>query len=188
VWRRPAVLFGLSALWAFAACTSSDLPTADVPLPTAVAANATVERVVDGDTVVVRLGRRRELVRLIGIDTPETVDRRQPVQCFGHEASARTAALLPPGTPVRLERDAEARDRYGRLLAYVRRATDDLFVNHDLVLSGHAAVLRIEPNTAHADLLAAAMHGARADRRGLWGACGALGVPAAQASPAGAGR
>ncbi len=69
-------------------------------------------------------------MRLIGIDTPET--RRPPTspsQCFGPEASARTTELLPAGTVVRLERDVEARDRYDRLLAYVYRVADGLFVN-----------------------------------------------------------
>ena len=75
---------------------------------------------------------RDERVRLIGIDTPETVDPRKPVQCFGKEASDHTKALLPAGTAVRLERDAEARDRYDRLLAYVYRASDGLFVNLEL--------------------------------------------------------
>src|SRR5205085_3089746 len=89
---------------------------------------ATVARVVDGDTIVVHLGGRTETVRLLGIDTPETVDPRKPVQCFGTEASHRTKELLPPGTGVRLERDVEARDIYGRLLAYVRR-DDGTFVN-----------------------------------------------------------
>src|SRR4051812_19756968 len=79
---------------------------------------ARVTRVVDGDTLVVAVDGHDEKVRLIGIDTPETVDPRKPVQCFGKEASRRMSELLPPGSEVRLERDAELRDRYGRLLAY----------------------------------------------------------------------
>src|SRR5437879_2174432 len=91
-------------------------------------ANGIVIRVVDGDTIVVALPRKHnESVRLIGIDTPESVKPNTSVQCFALEASARTKALLPPHTPVRLVRDAEARDRYGRLLAYVYRSTDGLF-------------------------------------------------------------
>ena len=74
---------------------------------------AVVKRVIDGDTIVVHLGGRDERVRLIGIDTPETVDPRKPVQCFGKEASKRMGELLPVGTQVTLERDAELRDRYG---------------------------------------------------------------------------
>ena len=87
-------------------------------------ANATVVRVVDGDTIVVDLGGTDERLRLIGIDTPETSNRRRPVECFGTEASAPAKELLPEGTAIRLERDAEARDRYDRLLAYVYRASD----------------------------------------------------------------
>lgn len=131
----------------------------------------TVERVVDGDTVVVRLGGRDERVRLIGINTPETVDPRKPVQCFGKEASNRTKSLLPRGTAVRLERDVEARDRYGRLLAYVYRAQDGTFVNLALAQEGFAESLTIPPNVAYADRFAAAVADARRASRGLWGAC-----------------
>ncbi len=80
-----------------------------------------------------RIDGRKEKVRLIGIDTPETKKPDTPVQCFGPEASAYTAALVPVGTKVHLERDAEARDVYGRLLAYVYRADDGLFVNLDVI-------------------------------------------------------
>src|SRR4051794_29188124 len=100
-------------------------------------ANATVTRVVDGDTVAVSTGNTKDKVRLIGIDTPEAVKPNTPVQCFALAASARTKALLPAGTPVRLVRDVDARDRYGRLLAYVYRASDKLFVNLALVRDGY---------------------------------------------------
>jgi micrococcal nuclease len=130
----------------------------------------TVVAVVDGDTVRVHLGSGTETVRLLGIDTPETVHPTKPVQCFGPEASARTKALLPKGTVVRLERDVEARDRYGRLLAYVRRS-DGTFVNLALVEEGYARTLTIAPNGAYADDFAAAARGARDASRGLWRAC-----------------
>ena len=87
----------------------------------------------------------RSLARLLGIDTPETVHPERPVECFGPEASARTAALVPPGTAVRLERDVEARDRYDRVLVYVFRAADGLFVNRALVEEGYARTLWIPP-------------------------------------------
>ncbi len=130
-----------------------------------------VARVVDGDTLRVRIARREERVRLIGIDTPESVDPRSVVECFGREAGRRTAALLPPGTAVRLVRDVEARDRYSRLLAYVYRADDGLFVNLALVAEGYAAVATYPPNVAHAEELAAAARTAQEHGRGLWGAC-----------------
>ena len=136
----------------------------------AVETNAVIEDVVDGDTVDVRIHGRRERVRLIGINTPETKDPRRPVECYGPEASALTALLLPAGTAVRLERDAEPRDDYGRLLAYVRRS-DGLFVNLELARQGVAAVLSIRPNTTYAAVIEAAADEARRARRGLWRAC-----------------
>jgi micrococcal nuclease len=130
-----------------------------------------IVRVVDGDTVVARLSGGDEKVRLIGIDTPETVDPRKPVQCYGKEASNRTKALLPPGTAIRLERDVEARDRYGRLLAYVYRVSDGTFVNLALAEEGFAQPLTIPPNVAYAARFSAAAAAARTAHRGLWAAC-----------------
>lgn len=131
-----------------------------------------VTHVVDGDTVDLRLpdgstGR----VRLLGIDTPETVKPNTPVQCYGPEASARTKALLPQGTGVLVQRDAEARDRYGRLLAYLWRGDDGLFINASLVTDGYARTLSIDPNTAHRPDLSRAQSLARQAGAGLWGAC-----------------
>ena len=136
----------------------------------AVETNAVIDHVVDGDTVDVRIDGGTERVRLIGINTPETKDPRRLVECYGPEASALTTLLLPAGTGVRLERDVEARDDYGRLLAYVRRS-DGLFVNLELARQGAAVVLSIRPNTAFAAVIAAAADEARRAGRGLWGAC-----------------
>lgn len=133
--------------------------------------DARVERVVDGDTVVARLaGGERERVRYIGIDTPESVRPGTPVQCFAEAASARNSALVE-GRPVILRLDAERRDRYGRLLAYVYRRPDGLFVNAALVGEGYAETLRIPPNTAHAGELGRLERAARRRLAGLWGAC-----------------
>ena len=82
----------------------------------------------------VTIGGHRERVRLIGINTPETVDPRRPVECFGHEASEHTKTLLPAGTEVDLVRDVEPRDAYGRLLE--RRNPTDASTN----LGGDAAL------------------------------------------------
>jgi micrococcal nuclease len=139
--------------------------------PSSADGQASVVRVVDGDTVAVRVGGREETVRLIGIDTPETVDPRSPVECFGREASDRTKALLPAGTEVRLVADAEPRDRYDRLLAYVYR-DDGTFVNLALVEDGYASVLSYPPNVAHVSDFTAAAARAREEGRGLWAACG----------------
>jgi micrococcal nuclease len=142
------------------ACTSPDFD-----------GTATVLSVVDGDTLTVRIAGRTETVRLIGIDTPETVHPTKPVECFGPEASARTKELLPKGTRITVVRDAEARDRYGRLLLYVTRVSDGLFVNLDMIEGGFALPLSIEPNTVHERDFAEAAHRASTARLGLWGAC-----------------
>jgi micrococcal nuclease len=138
----------------------------------------TVIEVIDGDTIVVQTGYRRDKVRLLGIDTPETKDPRRPVQCFGEEASRRTTELLPPGTEVRLVGDVEERDRYDRVLAYVYRASDSLFVNLELARDGYADLLTYPPNVAHTSELTAAVAEARREQRGLWQACGGPGRPA----------
>lgn len=135
------------------------------------AGRAEVQRVVDGDTIEISIGGVEETVRLLGIDTPESVDPRAPVECFGREASEHTASLLPAGTEIRLVRDIEARDRYDRLLAYVYRSDDGTFVNLALVRDGFASVLTYPPNVAHAEELTVAAAQARNDRRGLWSAC-----------------
>jgi micrococcal nuclease len=129
--------------------------------------------VVDGDTIDVEIGGRTERVRLIGIDTPETKKPNTPVQCFGPEATDFTAALLPAGTSVRIERDVVGRDDYGRLLGYVHVVTDgrDTFVNLEIVERGYARPLTIEPNSTYARDFAAAARRAERAGRGLWTAC-----------------
>jgi len=129
-----------------------------------------VVRVVDGDTVHVRISGRDEKVRYIGVDTPETHKPNTPVQCFGRAASAFNARLVA-GREVDLRTDAESRDRYGRLLAYVHRRPDGLFVNAELVRRGFATTLTIAPNVAHADEFSRLQRAARAAGRGLWSAC-----------------
>ena len=136
-------------------------------------AEATVDRVVDGDTVIVRAGSRTLDVRLLGIDTPETVDPNRPVGCYGPEASAYTKHLLT-GRRVRLVYDRQLHDVYGRWLAYIyleRHGLPDLFVNGRLVSAGYARTLSIPPNTAHATELAALERTAALAGRGLWSAC-----------------
>jgi len=128
-----------------------------------------VVRVVDGDTIKVRLdGGRIERVRYIGIDTPESVKPGTPVQCFAKKASRFNASLVS-GRQVTLKTDAEERDRYGRLLAYV--FADGRFVNRELVARGYARTLTIPPNVAHADEFARLARRAREAGVGLWQAC-----------------
>lgn len=165
--RVAAALFALGvASPLLSGCTKSPRP-----VDGALEANAVIERIVDGDTVVVHLGDDTEKVRLIGIDTPESVDPRRPVECFGKEASAHLAELIAPNTSVRLEVDAEPRDKYGRLLAYVWRASDGTFVNLTMVADGYANLLTIAPNVTYRDQFAAAERSAREAGLGLWSAC-----------------
>jgi micrococcal nuclease len=153
-----------------AACSSTGTGTKTAS-PTATNGGATVERVVDGDTIIVHLGSRRERVRLIGIDTPESVKPNTPVQCFAIAASNRTKALLPAGTAVRLVGDVDQRDQYKRLLAYVYRQRDNLFVNLSLVHDGYAVPYTFPPNVAHTNEFVSAAADARNAGRGLWSAC-----------------
>lgn len=171
--RSFGVPLAIASACATAACSTEPplvLPpaaadTLTAPLPAGT--DGIVERVVDGDTLVVD-GRR---VRIIGIDTPETVKPGSEVECFGPEASAATTALLPAGTKVRLEVDVERQDRYGRDLAHVYRERDGVFVAAYLVREGFAEPLVVRPNTRHRDRLARLNADARRAGRGLWGAC-----------------
>jgi micrococcal nuclease len=138
---------------------------------------ATVVEVVDGDTLVIDLAGSDEHVRLIGIDTPETVAPGRPDECFGAEASRHLADLAPVGTALRLERDVEARDQYDRLLAYAYRVRDGLFLNLAQVSGGYAEPLAYPPNTAHRADFEGAAREARVAGAGLWTACGSADVP-----------
>ena len=136
--------------------------------------DVTVVSVVDGDTVTLRVGEAEETARLLGIDTPESVKPDSPVECFVPEAASNLKRLLPAGSRVRLERDVEPRDRYGRLLVHLYRGSDGRHVNLAQVELGFAEPLTIEPNRAHAAELAAAAERARTSGRGLWSACPAV--------------
>ena len=173
----PAV--GGLLIFALIGCSGSYANQAGAPPEPTGALNgaaATVVEVVDGDTVVVEMSNRTERVRLIGIDTPETPGGFLPAECYGEEATAFTKSLVPEGTEVRLTRDTEARDRYDRLLAYVHRASDELFVNLEIAVNGYAEALVIEPNTIHADSFYAAAANARDQGLGLWSECGSADV------------
>jgi len=159
--RTRRALYLLTAVIGLSACGHRSVPSGD----------GVIVSVTDGDTVEVRLNGHQEKVRLIGVDTPETVHPTKPVGCYGPEASAFTKHLLPPGTKVRLVRDAEARDYYNRLLAYVYRSSDNYFVNLELVHLGYGVPLNIEPNSAHRQEFVDAAFTAQQAQRGLWGAC-----------------
>jgi micrococcal nuclease len=130
------------------------------------AVSARVERVVDGDTFVAELGDRRERVRVIGVDTPETVAPGRPVERYGKQASSFAKRELS-GRTVRLGGDVEPRDRYDRLLAYVWLA-DGTFWNALLAAEGYAQLLTVPPNVTYTELFRRLVTEARTARRGLW--------------------
>ncbi len=169
--KRAATIAILTLLtwliWSGALSESADSPdTADHTVLL-----AEVVYVIDGDTLSLDIAGQTERVRLIGIDTPETVSQSVPVQCFGPEASSALTGLLPQGSLVRIERGSEARDRYGRLLLYLHRDEDDLFVNQWLIEGGYADAVSYPPNDEYADVFEDLRNQARAEQRGLWGAC-----------------
>ena len=124
-----------------------------------------VTSVIDGDTIEVEGGW---LVRYVGIDTPETVHPSKPVECFGKEAAAKNRELVE-GKKVRLERDVEDKDKYGRLLRYVY--VDDLMVNAELVRLGYAYSVSYPPNVKYQQLFLQLERQAREQELGLWGEC-----------------
>ncbi len=129
----------------------------------AVVPGQSVERVVDGDTIIVEgVGR----VRLIGVDTPETVHPNRRVEFFGKEASAFTKRLLE-GKRVRLEYDQERQDRYGRTLAYVY-LENGTFVNAEIIRRGYGHAYTRFP-FRHMEAFRQFEREARDNRRGLWG-------------------
>jgi len=132
------------------------------------AVTAVVTRVVDGDTVEALIDGEVEDVRLIGVDTPETVKPGEPVQCFGPQASRFTHELLE-GRRVRFVFGTERRDPFDRLLAYAY--LDGSLVNATLVRRGLARSLTIPPNDRFAPRLRRLEIGAARAGRGLWGAC-----------------
>ena len=125
----------------------------------------TVVRVVDGDTIHVRVGERLEKVRYIGVNTPEVHHPRKGEGPGGRDAMAINRTLVER-RHVRLETDVQARDRYGRLLAYVW--VGETMVNAELVRRGYAQVMTIPPNVRHQALFVKLQREAREGARGLW--------------------
>lgn len=122
----------------------------------------TVERVVDGDTLLLDGGER---IRLLGVDTPETVHPERPVERFGREASKFTRRLAE-GRSVRLEFDQERTDRYGRTLAYVY-LEDGTFLNAEIIRQGYGFAYTRFP-FRYLEEFRALEREARDARRGLW--------------------
>jgi micrococcal nuclease len=137
-----------------------------VPVAAQPSLEGSVVRIVDGDTIHVRLADRVEKVRYIGVNTPE-VHHPSKGEEPGGRAAARVNGELVAGRRVRLELDTQARDRYGRLLAYVW--VDATMVNAELVRRGFAQVMTVPPNVRHQTLFLRLQREARDAGRGLWG-------------------
>lgn len=179
------ILLGFSLLW-FGTQRMPELKPSLLPISSPIITNSPeatssgvsgiegervlVTKVVDGDTIEVSTG---QTVRLIGIDTPETVDPRRPVGCFGKEASNETKSLLS-GKEVILQKDISGTDRYKRLLRYVYLPLEDgklLFVNDYLVRAGFAKVYTYPPDVKFNEQFRQAEVEARDKKLGLWAKC-----------------
>lgn len=154
----PIAVLVVAGLATFQQELGSRSPSGDRVAP---AASDEVVRVVDGDTVVLRSAGKS---RLIGVDTPEVFGGQE---CFGREASTFAKRTLPSGLRVRVERDVEERDRYGRALIYLHLPDRQSF-NELLVAEGFAVPLTIPPNVRHAERFRELARGARERVAGLW--------------------
>jgi micrococcal nuclease len=149
----------------------SSPPPAEVP---AGAQEAKVKRIVDGDTLIVTVDRPGPIpagdhrVRLLEIDSPETVRPNYPVQCGGAGATEFARAELPEGSAVYLVSDREDKDEFGRYLRYLWDF-DGEFFNEKAVAGGHARALLIEPNDRYIDRMRSAELSAKQNKKGVWG-------------------
>lgn len=105
----------------------------------------TVERVIDGDTVDVRLEGETERIRLLNVDTPETKHPEKEIECLGPEATEFLQEQLPVGQEIKLEFDEERTDRYGRVLAGIFK--DDELINAQIARAGLGVAASFDPNT-----------------------------------------
>lgn len=161
--KQPEVLGSLNKVEE----TSSSSPSAQVQK------TFLVTKVIDGDTIEIKSDGLILKVRLIGIDTPETVDPRRPVGCFGKKASAETKRLIE-GKHVILTKDVSETDKYNRLLRYVFLPIgegENLFVNDYLIRQGFAKILTYPPDIKYDARFLQAEKEARDNLRGLWGQC-----------------
>ena len=144
--------------------------------------SGTVQQIIDGDTVVVRVLGKKEHVRLIGIDAPESRDNQrarraaeregrdlETILSYGKRSSEYLRRIVPPGTAVRVVLDVEHRDHYGRLLAYLYSDQGGDMINERMIRDGYAYPLTVPPNVAHAKRFKELYQQARSRRSGLWG-------------------
>ena len=167
--RRVRILLALFIvfLWHAAASRPMTPVTAAATLPVGLQ-QGVVTKVVDGDTLHVRIGTTIMIVRLIGIDTPEVVDPRKPVQCYGREASAHMHNLVD-AEPIYLEADSSQGDvdKYGRALRFVW-LSDGTNVNQQMIIDGYAFEYTYRVPDRYQSPFRAAQTEARAAQRGLW--------------------
>ncbi|MBX7143917.1 MAG: thermonuclease family protein [Oligoflexia bacterium] len=169
-------IFGLFLAAALAVFLSYQPAEAARPDPD----QAQLLRVIDGDTLKIRLAGRDENIRLIGIDTPEREANEKALRdskrsqtdirvivSQGLAAKAHLESLIPANATLRIEFDVERHDRYGRLLGYVYR-TDGLMLNQTMVRDGYAYTMTVPPNVKYEQLFRAEFKAARHDKRGLW--------------------
>lgn len=149
----------------------SALVPAEVP---AGAQEGKVRRIVDGDTLIVAVGGTGSIppgehrVRLLEIDTPETVRPNYPVQCGGAGATEFAKAELPEGSTVYLVADREDKDEFGRYLRYLWDFEGE-FYNEKAVAEGHARAVLFQPNDRYIDRIRSAESSARQNEKGVWG-------------------
>jgi micrococcal nuclease len=156
------------------------LLTCPIPLLLCALENATVVRIVDGDTINVRYQGQDASVRLIGIDTPESRANKKAnkdamrsgqdvkkITAMGKKATAYVKSIVAPGDNVFIEFDVQKQDRYGRLLAYVYLAGGQM-LNEEIIRGGYASVMTVPPNVMYQHRFIKAYKEARENRRGFW--------------------
>jgi micrococcal nuclease len=165
--KWPVLISLLALVLAALGCAGTPPPTGVAPMVIPPGTPARVVYVVDGDTIDVEIGGQEYRVRYIGIDAPETVKPKTPVEWMGPEASAANKALVA-GKIVFLEKDVSNVDKYGRLLRYVYLA-DGTCVNGELVRQGYAQAITYPPDVKHQGRLRVLEREARQASLGLWG-------------------
>ncbi len=187
---RKILIIILITILVLTACETKTTQKAPDNTPTSEATNenksentfteAEVIRAVDGDTIIARIDGVDEKIRMVLVDTPESVHPRKPVEFFGKEASKYTKNNLE-GKTVYLQKDVTDRDRYGRLLRYVwleRPKTDEptneeverLMYNAQLLKEGYANLATFPPDIKYVDFFKELEREARDNDRGLWNA------------------
>ncbi|MDP9694056.1 UNVERIFIED_ORG: micrococcal nuclease [Arthrobacter globiformis] len=156
----------IAAALALTACTTNSAQQASSSSKSPASDEATVSRVIDGDTFVATTSEGEKTIRLLNVDTPETKDPHAPVECLGPEATAALEQLLPVGSVVRLELDVEPTDKYGRTLAGVFDSSGTL-INAEVARQGMGIPVLIEPNRKFYPAVEEAFEEARTRAAGL---------------------